>query len=164
MLNSTRTNRKQLAFALAAAVGCGLGFSGCDSKTTDRTPKVEAWKSKAVEEAKANPGRIRDMRSKCEKTTDAGKAIVEKAKNWKPVVNGNPGDKPLKDVAAEYVEKGIYEICWGASEKSGGQWKVWYDYIDVKGQYQTAEWEYDPTKDEMRTFNDDSLTFWTGAR
>jgi hypothetical protein len=161
--NEVTQDRRKSALALGLVFAAGFALAGCEAKRQEG-PKVEAWKSKAVEEAKANPGRLKDMRAKCEKTSDEGRVIVEKAKNWKPVVNGNPGDKPLKDIAAEYVSKGVYEVCWGASKKSDGRWKVWYDYIDVKGQYQTAEWEYEPEKDEMHTFNDNSLTFWTGAR
>lgn len=145
-----------VALSLAAA------SASCDAPPPPSAPKKDVFRSRAVQEAKDNPGRIRDLRARCDETPEEGKAIVEKARNWVPVVNGNPGDKPLKDVTGEYVKKGIYEVCWGASKKSTGSWKIWLDYIDIQGGYHTAEWEYDPVSGEMRTFNADSMTFWTG--
>ena len=137
-------------------------FTACVNEETPQQAKPAAFKSRAADEAKQNPGRLRDMRAKCDETTEAGKQVVEKLKAWTPIVNGNPGDKPLREVAEEYVTKGIYEICWGATEKSNGKWKAWFDYIDIQGAYKSAEWEYDPATGGFSTFNKDSMTFWTG--
>jgi len=134
--------------------------TACDTGTPeDNAPKKA---DRATAAAKENAGRVRDIKAKCAETTDDGKAVIEKVKAWNPVVNDHPANKSLKDIAATYVSNGIYEICWGASQKGTGRWKVVYDYIDVKGNFQEAEWEYDPASGETKVFNTNATTFWAG--
>ena len=94
--------------------------------------------------------------------TDEGKSVVETVKAWKPVVNERPSDKPLGEIAAEYVSKGLYEICWSASKKSNGKWKIVYNHIDIRGAFQEAEWEHDPASGEIKPFNAKAMEFWYG--
>lgn len=143
----------------AVAAGCAPPApptnSGGPGQGNRQVPRSEA-------KAKENDGRVREIRTKCAETTEEGAAVLAKVQAWTPVVNGRPGDKPLRDVAAEYKEKGIYEICWGATRKQTGRWKVVYSFIDIQGAFKEAEWEHDAQTGETKPFDDDAQTFWTG--
>ena len=155
------TTRNKLIAAVTLTVLAAVA-GACDTSTPeDNAPKKV---DKAAAAAKENAGRVRDIKAKCAETTDEGKGVIEKVKAWNPVVNGHPANKSLKDIAATYVTNGIYEICWGASQKGNGRWKVAYDYIDVKGSFQEAEWEYDPASGQTQVFNQNATTFWAGEQ
>ena len=145
--------------ALVLAAGCYEKKRAGNSATS----KAVAGKEVAAAKAKENPGRVRDIKSKCEATPEEGKEAIAKVRDWVPVVNENKGDKPLRDVVTGYVEQGIYELCWSASKKSNGNWKVTYNYIDISGSFQEAEWDYNPQNGQIQPFSQNAFTFWTGS-
>jgi len=144
--------------ALAIAQSCGSEADKPASAPAPTKPK----QSRAADQARENAGRVKDIQQKCAETTDEGKAIVEKVKAWNPVVNERPSDKPLGEIASEYASKGVYPICWGASQKTNGKWKIVFEHIDIQGAFQTAEWEHDPATGETKPFNSKAMEFWYG--
>lgn len=146
------------ASALVATAILGVG---CGSAPEARAPKPTT--SLAQKQAKDNAGRVRELQARCSEVPPGGAEALARVQAWIPVVNSRPGDKPLRDVATDYVGKGIVEVCWGAAQKGTGRWKVWYDYIDIQGAFQTAEWELDPASGDVKPFNANAQTFWTGT-
>jgi hypothetical protein len=144
---------------LALVPGCGSDASKSGATNTTPPPKL----NRAAQQAKENSGRVRDIQQKCSETTEDGKAVIETVKAWKPVVNERPSDRPLAAIADEYVTKGIHAICWGASRKTNGKWKVVFEHIDIQGAFQVAEWEHDPATGEIKPFNSKAMEFWYGT-
>jgi hypothetical protein len=155
--------RRQV-FAGIVFLSVALVALGCSERRATNTAakaKQVAGKTVAETKVKENPGRVRDIQAGCAKTTEEGKEIIARTQAWMPIVNGNEGGKPLKDVAADFKQGGVYELCWAASQKSNGRWKVIYNYVDISGGFQEAEWEFDPTAKEMKPFNSNAMQFWT---
>jgi hypothetical protein len=143
---------------LASASSCSDDTGKPAPSNVDPKPKV----NRAAQAAKENDGRVRDIQKKCSETTEEGQTVIEKAKAWKPVVNERPSDKSLGEIATEYASKGLYSICWGASKKANGKWKIVFSHIDIQGAFQDAEWEHDPANNEFKPFNAKAMEFWYG--
>jgi hypothetical protein len=142
--------------ALASASSCSHDTGKPAPSNADPKPKV----NRAAQAAKEK--RVRDIQKKCSETTEEGQSVIEKAKAWKPVVNERPSDKSLGEIATEYTSKGLYSICWGASKKANGKWKIAFSHIDIQGAFQDAEWEHDPATSEFKPFNAKAMEFWYG--
>jgi hypothetical protein len=149
--------------AAVAVLWTTLLTSGCPEPRpeAERKAREVAGKGVAAAKVKENPGRVKDIQERCAATPEEGKEAIAKVQDWVPVVNDNPGGEPLKDVVATYKARGIYDLCWAASKKSNGRWKVVFNYVDVSGGFQEAEWEYDPATGEVKTFSNNADTFWT---
>jgi hypothetical protein len=136
---------------------------GCNERARQSTEAEKAPSgSRAPAVAREQKGRIAQIQSECDKSDEGGRAAVEAVRNWVPTVNERKGDRPIREIAAMFVSKGVHEICWAASLKSTGSYKVVYNYIDIAGAFRAAEWEFDPKTGAIRTFNADSMEFWTG--
>jgi hypothetical protein len=159
------TRHRVLTIAVIVAIAALASVSSCSGDSDKSAPSNADSKPKvnrATQAAKENDGRVRDIQKKCSETTDEGKAVIEKVKAWKPVVNERPSDKSLGEIATEYASKGLHSICWGASKKTNGKWKIVFSHIDIQGAFQDAEWEHDPASGEFKPFNAKAMEFWYG--
>ena len=157
------TTRHRVLTIAAIVVLAGVSScSGDAGKSAPSNPEPTPKVNRAAQAAKENDGRVRDIQQKCSETTDEGKAVLDKAKAWKPVVNERPSDKTLGEIASEYASKGLHAICWSASKKTNGKWKIVFSHIDIQGAFQDAEWEHDPATGEFKPFNAKAMEFWYG--
>jgi hypothetical protein len=135
---------------LLLMVGCGEK----PQQPTAAKPKVDA-----------DPKRAR-FQEAIDKTTPEGKDMVEKVKVMKPEVNEKVAAKPLGEIIDDYAtnkgEFNIKPLGWTASQKATKNWKVAYYYQDYLGQYNAAEWEYNPETKKLYPFEfTNAPTFWT---
>lgn len=91
------------------------------------------------------------------KTSPEGKALIEKARGMKALVNGDTSSKTLSEMVDDYSKnKGDYNIIpigWEAVQKKSGRWKVIFHYQDYSKEYATAEWEYNPDNNTIYPFD-----------
>jgi hypothetical protein len=130
---------------------------GCGEK-----PQPTATKPKAD----TDPKRAK-FQEAIDKTTPEGKDMVEKVKAMKPLVNDKVAAKTLGEITDDFASKnGEYNtkpIGWAASQKGTTKnWKIVYYYQDYQGQYNTAEWEYNPDSKQLYPFEfTNAPTFYT---
>jgi hypothetical protein len=125
---------------MVAMVGCG------------EKPQPTASKPKAD----ADPKRAK-FQEAIDKTTPEGKDMIEKIKAMKPLVNEKLAAKTLGEITEEFATKNAQyntkPIGWAASEKGTTKnWKIVYYYQDFGGQYNAAEWEYNPESKQLYPF------------
>ena len=132
-------------------VGCG-----------DKPQQPAAAKPKAD----SDPKRAK-FQEAIDKTTPEGKDMIEKIKAMKPLVNDKVAAKSLGEITDDFATKnGEYNtkpIGWAASQKGTTKnWKVVYYYQDYQGQYNAAEWEYNPDSKQLYPFEfTNAPTFYT---
>jgi hypothetical protein len=130
---------------------------GCGEK-----PQPTATKPKAD----ADPKRAK-FQEAIDKTTPEGKEMVEKIKAMKPLVNEKLAAKTLGEITDDFSTKNgefnTKPIGWAASQKGTTKnWKVVYYYQDYLGQYNSAEWEYNPDSKQLYPFEfTNAPTFYT---
>jgi hypothetical protein len=130
---------------------------GCGEK-----PQPAATKPKAD----ADPKRAK-FQEAIDKTTPEGKEMVEKVKAMKPLVNEKVSAKTLGEITDDFsTTKGEFNtkpMGWTASQKGTTKnWKVVYYYQDYLGQYNSAEWEYNPDSKQLYPFEfTNAPTFYT---
>ncbi|MEK6303708.1 MAG: HEAT repeat domain-containing protein [Acidobacteriota bacterium] len=96
-------------------------------------------------------------------TSQQGKEIVEKIKDLKPEVNGQPSAMTLGAKVKDYWETAHIHIPigWEASQKMNGRWKIILHYQYVQKQYVEAEWEYNPATSKLYPFEvQNAPQFW----
>jgi hypothetical protein len=131
-------------------------MAGCGEK-----PQSTATKPKAD----ADPKRAK-FQEAIDKTTPEGKEMVEKVKAMKPLVNEKVAAKTLGEITEDFSTKNAEfntkPIGWTASQKATKNWKVVYYYQDYLGQYNSAEWEYNPESKQLYPFEfTNAPTFYT---
>jgi hypothetical protein len=130
---------------------------GCGEK-----PQPAATKPKAD----ADPKRAR-FQEAIDKTSPEGKEMVEKIKAMKPLVNEKVAAKSLGEITDDFATKmgefNTKPLGWTASQKGTSKnWKVVYYYQDYLGQYNSAEWEYNPDSKQLYPFEfTNAPTFFT---
>jgi hypothetical protein len=130
---------------------------GCGEK-----PQPTASKPKAD----ADPKRAK-FQEAIDKTTPEGKEMIEKIKAMKPLVNEKVAAKTLGEITEDFSTKNgefnTKPLGWTASQKGTTKnWKVVYYYQDYLGQYNSAEWEYNPDSKQLYPFEfTNAPTFYT---
>lgn len=133
-------------------------MAGCGDKPSQ---PAAAAKSKADDPKRAK------FQEAIDKTTPEGKDMLEKIKAMKPLVNEKVAAQTLGEITDTFATKnGEYNtkpIGWAASQKGTTKnWKVVYYYQDYQGQYNAAEWEYNPDSKQLYPFEfTNAPTFYT---
>jgi hypothetical protein len=132
-----------LGFSIAIVAGA------CNDKAGPTPP------SKASADS-ADPKRAA-INNAIAKTSPEGKALIEKAKGMKALVNGDTSSKTLTEMIDDYSKnKGDYNITpigWEAAQKKTMRWKLIFHYQEFSKEYSTAEWEYNPDNNTIYPFD-----------
>lgn len=136
--------------ALLLIVGCG---GNKPAPTRNKPAANKDPKIAAIEERVA-------------KATPEAKAMIEKVKGMKPIVNDKTSAMTLGEHVDDYSNnKGAYNITpigWEASEKANKRWKILFHYKTFSDELTIAEWEYNPTDNKLYPFDlKNAPTFWT---
>jgi hypothetical protein len=120
--------------------------------------------NQTVSPATQDDPKLAAIRDRISNASPQESEIVERIKDLKPEVNGQPSAMTLGATVKDCSERACMypAIGWEASQKTNGRWKIILHCQRVQKQYLEAEWEYDPATSKLYPFElQNAPQFWS---